>query len=946
MAVFDTFIKPDSGGSFAHWQSRVAFGDQLPTGRCSGYTHLEVDDVAEAGLFAGFAGKISTTAPTGFLRPSQEPIDSEASASTMLTLYLEPTTSKTDAQWQALASVITQRYGVFDAAFSATSIGYLVYRNVDVAEAKAALCHRIKTRPPQTAGGCSDKAWDRFLAGDGQIPVQAGDRIGAAGASYLPSTPANRRQVAVGVRTHFGMFDLGTFYSTMTGTAGVQSPPAAASLATRLGVRAQLIDPSRAVDAVGDDRLWPWSALVDYKRARDLKYSEWRQLGNRQKAKYRAQLLARVRPASAPPNTARFDFDVDDMSNLFQLEAVVEFYMNLTEPWDVGMAPIAPGAADYRAINLLALYGTAAQINGQDVTLDDALDMIRVSVGRDTLLLESEGTRPGKQFRIMDVPGGQRVTVDAAPQIGGGTSAWRIFDSPTLIHIDSFGARLHGANAVSASAQAIELQGLSDLQIQALAQVNPYETIALGTATASSGAARIQQVPVIDRTARTARLAVDRPVALPAGGAAWTIPAGVGGVQGFLSKKPKNPASNQWGWDHYDGMLFLVGGGEVRCAFPWTSYTSRKLDHKGRGTRFHSSIKGNRHYRFATIFSRNLYINVAFSVIDPEGVPRGRRQTPRPPDNGRPGIAPVETLATLVGKYQNIYFIQAAPPRFSVGSIHSVDRTNNTLRVHKSTAAAVPASPTPYWLLVYDGARGARFYFKPTFDDDTAPPDTAVPFGPNELGKGGIRIHHGGFGTNGSQGCQVSPYFMRLRMALIDYHKEVNRTYYDENAANPALDRVRDMHSEDNKPPLIVEYEKLTKDLAALQQQLQVAMVDPIARAVDEVVRSGQDDTSRLLALQEAINETRAKIDFAQDVADTPSEDQLIPVLETLTDLALDEDVTSMVEWAKQHQEQVGRLKQQVTELDQRLKDETKKWGWNDAMQGDYWLVRPDERVV
>ncbi len=946
MPVFDTFIKPNAAGSFAHWHSRIAFGDQLPTARCSGYSHLEVDDVAEAGLFAGFAGKISTTEPTGFLRPSQEPIDAEAAAPTSLTLYLQPTTAKVNPEWQALAQAITPRYGNFDAALSAASIGYLVYRNVDVADAKAALCNRIKTRPARAAAGCDDQAWDRFLAGDGQILVQAGERIGAAGPSYLPGIPANRRQVAVALRTHFGMVDLGSFYSTMAGTVGVQNPPAAQALATRLGVRVPVIDSARAVDTVGNDRLWHWSALVDYKRAKTLSYSEWRRLGDLQKAKYRAQLLARVRPANAPPNTARFDFDVDDMFNIFQLEAVVEFYMNLTEPWDATTPLLPPDSPVYRPINLLSLYGTAAQVNGLDVTLDDQLDMTRVSAGRDTLLLEGEGTRPGKQFRIMDVPGGPRVTVDAAPQIGGGTSAWRIFDSPTLIHIDCFGARMQGARAVSAGGPTIELQALSDQQLQALAQVNPYETIALGTATSSSGAARIQQVSAIDRAARTARLSLDRAMVLPAGGVAWTIPAGVGGVQGYLSSKPKKAASVQWGWDHYDGMLFLVGGGEVRCAFPWTSYTSRALDHKGRGIRFHSSIKGNLHYRFATVFSRNLYINVAFSVIDPQGMPRGRRQTPIAAQNGRPGVAPVEVMSALVAQYQNIYFIQAAPPRFSVASIHSVDSANNTLRVGKSTATAVPASPSPYWLLVYDGAREARFYFKPTFDDDSAPPGKLVPFGPNQLGKGGIRIHNGGFSKSGSQGCQVSPYFMRLRMALIDYHREVNRTYYEENAAHAELDRVRDMHSENSKPPLIVDYEKLTKDLAALQQQLHTVMVDPLARAVNEVVSSGPDDTSRLLALQEAIAETRAKIDIAEDSADTPSEEQLLPVLATLTELAMDEDVISMVAWAKQHQEQVGRLKQQVAELDKQIKDETKKWGWNDAMQGDYWLVRPDQRVV
>ena len=849
-------------------------------------------------------------------------------------------------EWEALAQALAQRYGGFEPASNAASIGYIAFRNVDVAAAKTALCHRIKTNSRRAAGVCDDKAWDRFLAGDGSILIQAGDRLGAAGMPYLPGTPANRWQVAVGLRTHFGMVDLGSFYAALSATAGVQSPPAAAALVPRMGVRVPLIDPARAVRAVGTDRIWPWSALVDYKRAKNLRYSEWRQLGDLQKDLYRAQLLARVRPAVAPANTARFDFDVDDLANVFQLEAVAEFYLNLTEPWDAAVAPIAPGSAGYRAMNLLSLYGTAAQINGQSATLDDALDMARVSAGRDTLLLETEGVRPGKQFRVMDTPGGQTVALDAAPQIGGGTSAWRILDTPTLIQIDSFGARVQGSRAVAAAGQTIELQALSDPQLHLLAQVNRWETVALGTATASAGSARILEKPTIDRAARTARLTLDRAVAMPVGGVAWSIPAGVGGVQGYLSQKPKKPASDQWGWDHYDGMLFLVGGGEVRCAFPWTSYTSRALDRKGNGTRFHSSIKGNRHYRFGSVFSRNLYINVAFSVIDPEGVPRGRRQTPIAPLEGRPGVEVVDALNGLVGKFQNIYFIKAEPPRFTVASIHSVDLAAKRLRIGKSTASAVPNAPSPYWLLVYDGTRAARYYFKPTFDDDTAPSDQLVPFGREELGKGGIRFHHGGFGKNGSQGCQVSPYSMRLRSALIDYHVEMNGTYYMENATHPELDRIREMHSESNKPPLVVEYETLTKDLAALQQQLKATLVDPLAQAVDEVVRGGRDDASVLLALQEAITETRAKIDFAQDVADTPSEEQLLPVLATLTELAMDEDVTTLVEWAKQHGERVASLKREIAELDQRIKDSTRKWGWNDAIHGDYWLVRPDERVT
>jgi len=435
-------------------------------------------------------------------------------------------------------------------------------------------------------------------------------------------------------------------------------------------------------------------------------------------------------------------------------------------------------------------------------------------------------------------------------------------------------------------------------------------------------------------------------VAVPAAGSAWAIPSGVGGVQGYLRKKPTSAASRDWGWDHYDGMLFLVAGGDIRCAFPWTSYTSRALDHKGRGTRFHSSIKGNRQYRFATVFSRNLFINVAFSVIDPDGVVRGNRQVSGPVSRSGRTVFPDVTLGTtVVDKGQNIFFSQSAPPRFSVAWISEVDRANDNLTVSRSTAAAVPAGPTPYWILAYDGVREARFYFKPGFDADIAPPNTRAPYGPDELGKGGIRIHLGGLNKTGSQGCQVSPYFMRLRMAMIAYHREVNQTYYAENATHPDLDRVRDMYTEQNKPPLIVEYENATEELRALEPQLKAALADPLARALDEVVRSGSDDASRLVALKDVIEQLLAKLRFVQDAADTPSEDEILPVLATLTELAADEDVTTMVQWAAEHAEEVAPLSQKVAELQQKIKD-SKRWGWDDAVQGDYWLVRPDERAV
>ena len=315
MAIFQTIIKA-AAGAFGHWQLRIAFGDRLATERCSGFSHLEVDDVGEAGVVAAFAGKLSTRQPTGLLQPSEESIEQDVADAATLTLYLEPSTAKVDPEWQALSAAIARCFESNPTqSSSADGIGYLIYRNIDMASARAALCQRIKTRRPRpAAAGCDDALWRQFVSGQGQIAVQAGDVLGLAGPPYLAGTPANRWQCAVGLRTRFGMFDLGTFYSAMTSTSGVQPPADAAALAARLGPRLPLIDAGLSVDAVGADRLWPWPALVEYKRTRNLPYSQWRRLGDLQKQKYRAHLLARVRPGSAPPNTLPFDFDVDDIA--------------------------------------------------------------------------------------------------------------------------------------------------------------------------------------------------------------------------------------------------------------------------------------------------------------------------------------------------------------------------------------------------------------------------------------------------------------------------------------------------------------------------------------------------------------------------------------------------------------------------------------------------------
>ena len=694
MPLFQPFIKPATNtGNFSHWRRRIAFGDVLASGRSSGFVHLDVDDLSEGGLFAAFAGNLSVREPAGHVQPPSAATAGSAAASATITLYLEPSAIKHDDQWRKLSAAVHDRFSdVADPALSADSIGCLVYRNVSAADARLHLLPPIKTRRPAT----DDAKWNAFVAGRGAVAVKEGDQIGAAGVPYAASGAVG--QCSIGLRTRYGMFDPGSWYQDMIAVAGVQAPAGADLLATLLGQKLPLIAPNTPLADAGGARQWPWSALVQYRLQNQLKYSDWRKLGDLQKSKYTAQLLARVRPASAQPDTARFEFDTDDMWNVFQLEAVAEFYLNLPDPWDESTAPLAADDIKYRAVNLLSLYGAAAQTNGKTVSLDDQLDMGRIVPGRDTIQLDGETARAFKQFRIMAVDRDQAsVTLDAAPQLPG-SSSWRIFHMPTLINIDAFGARVTGAPAVSPDVNRLLLSGLNSAQVAELNRVNPYDTISLrDVQPGTPHEARLIDRPVITRVQNVtqATLRLDRDLSPAPAGSAWAIPAGVGGAQGWLDKSAYG--SNPHWWDNYDGMMFLVAAGEVKCFFPWSSYSSH--------AKIMSSIKGNLPYRFASYFSRhNLYINAGFRVISQDGLAWGDQETPVSVAQGATVIEPeLPWDASLVTKNQGAYFILPAPPRFVVAGILNVDLNAHRLTCGKASPVPIPADPSPYWLLIYDG---------------------------------------------------------------------------------------------------------------------------------------------------------------------------------------------------------------------------------------------------
>ena len=923
MPVFETIVPPGGNPPFPGWSCPQKFGRRLTSGRRSAWADLQTNDPPARNCIAVFDGLLTTRIPTGFLDPPGKPPASPTAGSAPITVYLVPGTVKTSGEWLALGKAVAGQFtSSVDPTLHQDCISYIAYRNLDAASVKLAL------------GVTNAAQWNAFVAGRWKLAASVGQSIGNAAGS-LPAQPANAPfQVSVAIGTRFGMLDPAAFYAAMATAPLVTAPPSAGTLATLLGNGAPLIG-DQAVDAVGQADIWPWCALMEYQHRKALTYRQWRRLGDLQKSKYRDQLLALVRPSSAPAGATPFAFDGDDLLNVFQIEAVAEFFVNCPEPWSTA-PPVQPGAvavagaAAYRTANLLALYGTTANaVAGSPTTvnLPDDIDFDRISAGRDTILFAGA---PHK-FRIMAVDAATKtVTLDVAPAALG---AWRMFHNPTLVHVDPFGSRVHGDRAVAGAGSTLTLQSLTAAQERDLKKVNAFDTIQLGAVSTGPRAGRLVSPLQIDTAAHTAVMSLDRALT-PAGGAStWAIPAGLGTPQWTIDR-PDTAANQTLGWDHYDSMMFVVAGGEVRTALPFSSFTSRKMQgDKTRASNL-SSIKGNRFCYFDSYLSGKSFINAGFRVVDEGGRISGNREVPSVAGSGR-RLQLDRTLTALVKPGQEIGFITALPPRFTTGTLSAVDTATNTVLLEKP--GAVPANPAPYWIAVYDGLHEGRYYFNAAFEPDNAEPAKI----PGAAGKGQIRIHRGVMPKSGSEGCQVSPYFARLRAALISAHLETNETYYADYASNTRVDRIGHMHTDLEHPKLIVEYADAIDDLTALNKRITNALADPVIRAIDDAMADGFTDQN-LDHLRLAAERLRERI-ANQDI-DPIAEEETLPMIEALTEQAADPNTAAMLEWLTAQREPVMRWRQRAQEISERIEQIRSEIGWKNAIAGEYWLIRPDER--
>lgn len=515
------------------------------------------------------------------------------------------------------------------------------YLNVETASLEGALAELLDAATIPPGGLTRSQIVDMLVRGRLDVRVTAGHAVGAASTQ---GAPAGSRQIGFTVLTLFGPLDPAHSYDWMRDFVEDGQPDIDTLLAL-MPKRWPVIDAALGTNEainLTQFALYPMTVLQDLNTSRNLSRSQFRQVGNNQKALWRRRLLRRVGHAPAGSTDPPFEFDDRDWRNIFQLEAVVEFFANFDDPWASGAVPRNPGDPHYNTLDFLDPAGTAATVAGNVATLDGNPDLTGVTVNHDVIVLDSDTARASRTYRITAVDDATNtVTLDAAPALTGASSTWRIRLRPVIVIIDPFGGRLGGDRA-TAAANVVTL----DDPVPDLSKVNPnFDTIYLPSDTARPS--RTYRIINANDAAHTVTL--DANPNLDGGASAWSIQAGIGGELPALAYN-LGPGGGR-GYDHFDGITFIAKNGELQGRFRWTSYTSRNYP---AGSQLLSSLRGNQLYDVSSYWSGKAFRNYSFKVTDRGAAYDGVREarfyfsTPVTPDNAPAGQDPNGGGKTLI----------------------------------------------------------------------------------------------------------------------------------------------------------------------------------------------------------------------------------------------------------------------------------------------------------
>jgi hypothetical protein len=382
-----------------------------------------------------------------------------------------------------------------------------------------------------------------------------------------------------------------------------------------------------------ESTLYNFSELQRIKREFNLTYDEWRTVGNNQKNLYIERLAARSPLQTGTvnyDNFPHFEFDDQDPENLFQLEAIVEFYYHNDDPWNSTRRLRVPATDNY-AVNLIDYYGAGAGVNisistgeirvnlgnsvdSAAIRVDDPSDILELS---EAPLIEDPLTENllSKCYRIREVLSNTEVRIDFDSELYSSIDYyWRIRRRPTLILIDSFGPRVKGTEAtiVSGHNNIINVESTADLsKVNGTTNtVGHFDTIYFKHDSARRS--RTYRISSVNNTNKQITLDGNPTSDLSS---SWDIPAGIGGNLPSLTYNLGLVAGTNYpnGYDHYDGVMLLVYQSAVSTSqYRWSSYTSRR--NTGQNL---SSIRGNRKYEFRSYRSGTVFKNYSLKIFDP-----------------------------------------------------------------------------------------------------------------------------------------------------------------------------------------------------------------------------------------------------------------------------------------------------------------------------------------
>lgn len=488
---------------------------------------------------------------------------------------------------------------------------------------------------------------NRMLVGEMAITINAGQHIG-----HASRDKSGNRRLGLAAISESGPVDL-TFF--LNGCPIKKKPDDLGKLISLLGTHQPTCN-TDINEAVKESRYkifsMPELELMKHK----LSHDQWTEVGYYQKKIWLHLLRSRSGFSSPLKGSSDFtgkqidgwrdqfdlfNFNILDWKNIFQLEALTEFFINYNDPWLANTRPVLPDSDKYKKINFLDPRGTGVEIlesssTGRFIELGGFADLSDIKPGNDTISINE------KRYTIKSIKSNERrVELNAAPDISD-TYSWRIHLSPIIVIIDPFGPRFKGSQATLEKTGAGNIVRLEDCSEMNFKKINRF----FDTVFFSSDQGRIDRTyRIIERNVEEKTITLD--AVNPKTGidslpvfdekySDWQIQAGICHNMpplhydlhpGYYSPKGHEIYPHEegyYGHDHFDAMLFVIKGDKIHGMYRWSSYTSRINRKKYDGViEYLSSIRGNKEYQFysTTDGYKKCHHNYCFAVIDKKNIP-------------------------------------------------------------------------------------------------------------------------------------------------------------------------------------------------------------------------------------------------------------------------------------------------------------------------------------